>query len=80
MPDTKFAAEILESVAVVNHIADGHIYRFPIQSNGNVSLNGRKSSPIPRRKIRHVGISSTPTPRLGLHFKRANIRKMQGKV
>jgi hypothetical protein len=38
MLGTKFAAEILESVVVVNHIADGHIYRFPIQSNGNVSL------------------------------------------
>ena len=50
MLDTKFAAEILESVVVVNHIADGHIYRFPIQSNGNVSLNGAQIEPNPKAK------------------------------
>jgi hypothetical protein len=37
MSDTSFATEILTTEVVVNHLADGHIYRFPILSNGTVS-------------------------------------------
>jgi hypothetical protein len=50
MPDTSFATEILEAEVVVNHLTDGHIYRFPILSNGTVSLNGSRIEPNPQAK------------------------------
>jgi hypothetical protein len=40
MPDVNFSTVILETHIVVNHIADGHIYRFQISPNNTVSLQG----------------------------------------
>jgi hypothetical protein len=50
MSDTSFATESLTTEVVVNHLADGHIYRFPILSNGSVSLNGSRIEPNPEAK------------------------------
>jgi hypothetical protein len=50
MSDTSFATEILTTEVVVNHLADGHIYRFPILSNGTVSLDGSRIEPNPEAK------------------------------
>jgi hypothetical protein len=50
MSDVDFATEILATEVVVNHIADGHIYRFPILSNGTVSLHGSQIEPNPKAK------------------------------
>jgi hypothetical protein len=33
----------LESEIVVKHDAEGHVFHFPILSNGTVSLHGAKS-------------------------------------
>jgi hypothetical protein len=48
MPDPGFATEILATEVVVNHLEDGHIFRFPIMPNGTVSLNGSRIEPNPK--------------------------------
>jgi hypothetical protein len=50
MSDSDFAAAILEAEVVVNHIEDGHVYHFPILSNGTVSLNGSRIEANPNAK------------------------------
>jgi hypothetical protein len=50
MPEPTFVTEILATEVVVNHLKDGHIYRFPILSNGAVSLNGSRIEPNPQAK------------------------------
>jgi hypothetical protein len=45
-----FAAEILEAEVVVNHIEDGHVYHFPILSNGTVNLEGSRIEANPKAK------------------------------
>jgi hypothetical protein len=42
MPTTDFASEILETEIVRTHIENGHVYHFPILSNGIVSLHGSR--------------------------------------
>jgi hypothetical protein len=50
MPQTDFAAEILETEIVLTHIEDGHVYHFPIAPNGTVSLNGSRVETNPDSK------------------------------
>ena len=50
MPDTDFAVEILESEIVVAHLGEGHVYHFPILTNGMVSLHGSPMEPNPASK------------------------------
>jgi hypothetical protein len=50
MPETDFAAEILETEIVLTHIGEGHVYHFPITPNGTVSLNGSRIEPNPNAK------------------------------
>jgi hypothetical protein len=50
MPETDFATSLLETEVVVTHIGDGHVYHFPILSNGTVSLNGSRIEPNPEAK------------------------------
>jgi hypothetical protein len=50
MPDSDFAAAILETEVVVSHIEDGHVFHFPILSNGTVSLHGARMEPNPAAK------------------------------
>jgi hypothetical protein len=50
MPEKDFAVSILETEVVVNHIADGHVFRFPILPNGTVSLHGSRVEPNPDAK------------------------------
>jgi hypothetical protein len=50
MPDPDFVIEILATEVVVNHLEDGHIFRFPIMPNGTVSLNGSRIEPNPKAK------------------------------
>jgi hypothetical protein len=38
MTDTDFTVEVLETEVVVKNAADGHIFPFPILSNGTLSL------------------------------------------
>jgi hypothetical protein len=61
MPETDFAAEILETEIVLTHIGEGHVYHFPITPNGTVSLNGSRIEPNPNAKHEARNISSTPT-------------------
>jgi hypothetical protein len=35
---------------VVNHIEDGHVYHFPILSNGTVNLEGSRIEANPKAK------------------------------
>ena len=48
MPITDFASEILETEIVLTHIEDGHVYHFPILSNGIVSLHGSRIEANPK--------------------------------
>lgn len=48
MPETDFATSVLETEIVVTHIGDGHVYHFPILSNGTVSLHGSRIEPNPK--------------------------------
>lgn len=50
MPETDFATSLRETEAVVTHIEEGHVYHFPILSNGTVSLNGARIEPNPGAK------------------------------
>jgi hypothetical protein len=50
MPESDFATEILETEVVVNHIEHGHVFHFPILSNGAVSLHGSRIEPNPAAK------------------------------
>ena len=50
MPDSDFEAEILENEIVVAHVAEGHVYHFPILTNGTVSLHGSRIEPNPQSK------------------------------
>jgi hypothetical protein len=50
MPQTDFAAEILETEIVLTHIGDGLVYHFPIMPNGTVSLDGSRIEPNPKAK------------------------------
>ena len=52
MLETDFAAEILETEVVINHLGDGHVYHFPILSNGTVSLQGSRIEPNAKREAR----------------------------
>jgi hypothetical protein len=45
-----FEAEILENEVVVAHIDEGHVYHFPILTNGTVSLHGSLIEPNPASK------------------------------
>lgn len=48
MPQTDFAAEILETEIILTHIGDGHVYHFPIMPNDTVSLHGSRIEPNPK--------------------------------
>jgi hypothetical protein len=50
MPTTDFASEILETEIVLTHIEDGHVFHFPILSNGIVSLHGSRIEANPKAK------------------------------
>jgi hypothetical protein len=50
MPEIDFATSVLENKIVVTHIGDGHVYHFPILSNGTVSLHGSRTEPNPNAK------------------------------
>jgi len=54
MPETDFAMSLLETEVVVTHIGDGHVYHFPILSNGTVSLHGSRieANPLAKRNGR----------------------------
>jgi hypothetical protein len=45
-----FEAEILENEVVVAHVDEGHVYHFPILTNGTVSLHGSLIEPNPASK------------------------------
>jgi hypothetical protein len=51
MPTTDFASEILEPEIVLTHIKDGHVYHFPILSNGIVSLRGSRIEANPKSQV-----------------------------
>lgn len=40
----------MENEVVMVHMADGHIYHFPILPNGTVSLHGADIEPNPKAK------------------------------
>jgi hypothetical protein len=45
-----FEAEILENEVVVAHVGEGHVYHFPILTNGTVNLHGSLIEPNPASK------------------------------
>jgi hypothetical protein len=49
-----FAAAILEDEIVLRHKQDGHVFHFPISSNGEVSVQGLRieSNPNGSREAR----------------------------
>ena len=46
MSDSNFTTAILETEVVVKHAENGHVYYFPIQSNGTVSLRAMANNMI----------------------------------
>jgi hypothetical protein len=74
MPTTDFASEILETEIVLTHIEDGHVFHFPILSNGIVSLRGTRIDANPKAKCEGSSISSTRVTRRrrrsGAHIRR----------
>jgi hypothetical protein len=51
MANSDFKASILENEVVIAHVAEGHIYRFPILSNGTISMHGSVTEPNPDSAI-----------------------------
>jgi hypothetical protein len=51
MPENDFATSILETEVVVTHIGEGHVFHFPILSNGTVSLHGSRMEPNPQARL-----------------------------
>jgi hypothetical protein len=51
MTDSDFKASILEKEVVIAYLAEGHIYRFPILSNGTISMHGSLTEPNADSKI-----------------------------
>jgi hypothetical protein len=51
MTDSDFKASILKNEVVIAHVAEGHIYRFPILSNGTISMHGSLAEPNPDSPI-----------------------------
>jgi hypothetical protein len=45
-----FKTTISENEVVVSHVAEGHVYHFPILSNATVSLHGSVIVPNPQSK------------------------------
>jgi hypothetical protein len=54
MPESDFEAEIFEEEIVVAHMAEGHVYHFPILSNDTISLHGSRieANPTAKREAR----------------------------
>jgi hypothetical protein len=50
MPESDFLAAISGNEVVVTHIGEGHVFYFPILSNGTVSLPGARMEPKPKAK------------------------------
>jgi hypothetical protein len=50
MSESDFSTEILETEVIVKHDPEGHVFHFPILSNGTVSLHGAKIEPNPSAK------------------------------
>jgi hypothetical protein len=52
MPDTDFTTEVSDNEVIVTDATDGHVFRFPILSNGAVSLHGSsiKHNPSGKRE------------------------------
>jgi hypothetical protein len=50
MPESDYEAEILEDEVVIAHVAEGHVYHFPILNNGTVSLHGSRIEANPQSK------------------------------
>ena len=50
MPESAFEAEILEDEVVVAHVAEGHVFHFPILNNGTVGLHGARIEANPHAK------------------------------
>jgi hypothetical protein len=49
-PISDFATAILEDEVVLRHIDDGHVYHFPISSDGAVSLHRSRFEANPAAK------------------------------
>jgi hypothetical protein len=49
-----FAAAILEEEVILRHIQDGHVFHFPISSDGTLSVRGLRieANPNGRREAR----------------------------
>ena len=73
MPETDFATSVLETEIVVAHIGDGHVYRFPILSNGTVSLHGSRieANPNAKREARRYLFEAHDAARISLGRSRA---------
>jgi hypothetical protein len=50
MPDTDFTTEVSDNEVIVTDATDGHVFRFPILSNGTVSLHGSRIKHNPTAK------------------------------
>ena len=68
MPETDFATSVLETEIVVTHIGDGHVYHFPILSNGTVSLHGSRveANPGAKREARRYLFDAHDAARVSL--------------
>jgi hypothetical protein len=50
MPGTDFSAEVLDAEVIVTDVTDGHVFHFPILSNGTASLHGSRIEHNPTAK------------------------------
>jgi hypothetical protein len=50
MPDADFTIEISQTEVAVRHTGEGHVFHFPILSNGTVSLHGARIEANPAAK------------------------------
>lgn len=62
MRDPEFTTSVSEKEVVVVHVRHGHVFKFPILSNGTVTLNGYISTEIHRPQQRPDDFYLKPMP------------------
>jgi hypothetical protein len=50
MAESDFEAEVLENEVVIAHVREGHVFHFPILTNGTVSIHGSRIEANPDAK------------------------------
>jgi hypothetical protein len=77
MIEGNFKSEVLEAEIVVAHEQTGHIFRFPILSNGTISLHGSKieANPLAQSEANRLVFAAYGAARAAISQSQARSRR-----